>query len=132
MWANSSQCMQQLDLEIMLLFQFPYLLGGFLVHILTLSLKRDNVLQYYVSSVFFSFLYMGSIIFFMVCAYDPQVKLMILITLPCHLQVLIPMMSSQLEYAANAKDIIMIKTCLFSVCTSLMVSFPVPMSIRFI
>lgn len=38
-----------------------------------------------------------------------------------HPDVLIPTMSSQLEYAANAKDVLMIKACLFSVCTSLMV-----------
>ncbi|KAL2466133.1 ARM repeat superfamily protein [Abeliophyllum distichum] len=38
-----------------------------------------------------------------------------------HPDVLIPIMSSQLEYAAQAKDVVMIKGCLFSVCTSLMV-----------
>ncbi|KAM5549867.1 hypothetical protein ABKV19_001009 [Rosa sericea] len=38
-----------------------------------------------------------------------------------HPQVLIPIICSQLEYAAGSQDIIKIKACLFSVCTSLVV-----------
>ncbi|KAL8489605.1 hypothetical protein ACS0TY_025004 [Phlomoides rotata] len=38
-----------------------------------------------------------------------------------HPEVLIPILSSQLESAANAKDVLKIKVCLFSLCTSLMV-----------
>lgn len=37
------------------------------------------------------------------------------------MQVLIPILSSQLESAVNAKDVLIIKVCLFSLCTSLMV-----------
>lgn len=38
-----------------------------------------------------------------------------------HPQVLIPVVASQLEPAANSRDLLKIKTCLFSVCTSLVV-----------
>ncbi|KAG6428987.1 hypothetical protein SASPL_107026 [Salvia splendens] len=38
-----------------------------------------------------------------------------------HPEVLIPILSSQLESAANAKDTLKIKVCLFSLCTCLMV-----------
>ncbi|KAL1549976.1 hypothetical protein AAHA92_17995 [Salvia divinorum] len=38
-----------------------------------------------------------------------------------HPEVLIPILSSQLESAANAKDMLKIKVCLFSLCTCLMV-----------
>lgn len=37
------------------------------------------------------------------------------------MQVLIPILSSQLESAASAKDLLKIKVCLFSLCTCLMV-----------
>ncbi|KAB2636135.1 hypothetical protein D8674_026669 [Pyrus ussuriensis x Pyrus communis] len=53
-----------------------------------------------------------------------------------HPEVLIPVVSSQLEIAASSRDILKIKACLFSVCTSLVVrgrdslSHPVMLKIR--
>ncbi|KAL2225935.1 UNVERIFIED_CONTAM: hypothetical protein Sindi_1952200 [Sesamum indicum] len=38
-----------------------------------------------------------------------------------HPKVLVPVLSSQLESAANAKDTLKIRVCLFSLCTSLMI-----------
>ncbi|XP_050367158.1 uncharacterized protein LOC126785487 [Argentina anserina] len=38
-----------------------------------------------------------------------------------HPQVLVPLLCSQLEYAAGSQDIIKIKACLFAICTSLVV-----------
>ncbi|KAL7138505.1 hypothetical protein ABFS83_10G168700 [Erythranthe nasuta] len=38
-----------------------------------------------------------------------------------HPEILVPILSSELEAAANAKDVFKIKVCLFSFCTSLMV-----------
>ncbi|KAK4404886.1 hypothetical protein Sango_0857200 [Sesamum angolense] len=38
-----------------------------------------------------------------------------------HPKVLVPVLSSQLEFAANAKDTLKIRVCLFSLCTSLMI-----------
>uniref|UniRef100_A0A5B6YYI7 Uncharacterized protein n=1 Tax=Davidia involucrata TaxID=16924 RepID=A0A5B6YYI7_DAVIN len=53
-----------------------------------------------------------------------------------HPQVLFPIISSQLEHAANAQDVLKIKACLFSICTSLVVRgrdsilYPVILKIR--
>ncbi|KAA8517046.1 hypothetical protein F0562_017136 [Nyssa sinensis] len=38
-----------------------------------------------------------------------------------HPQVLLPVISAQLEHAANAQDVLKIKACLFSICTSLVI-----------